>query len=128
MRRFYFLLALLCAISFMSCKEEDDGKTYQIKVDSLVISDVVNADEALTIQFFGTAGPDGCHSFSRFEVNVKAEVVSIKLWGKVAGNVCTQSIVPLNEKYVIHPPLSKQLTIIVNQPDGSFIERRVKVN
>ncbi len=128
------LLFLLVAISTMSCQllgiENRDVESYVVKVDSVNVASQVNFSDTLSVHLFGTIGPNGCHSFKRFDKSSTSSKLALKVIGEVVkgDNLgCTDAIVQLDRIFQVEPPLQDPFEINIEQPDGSVLERTVEV-
>lgn len=118
----------LISISIGGCSPTDgpltDPVMFQVKVDSIAhVPSIVLGDTA-DIRFFGTIGPDGCHSFSHFLVIRQPASVDFAVWGKRSlANACPAVMVYLDgNTYRYIPSQRGTLQIFVHQPDGSTLK------
>ena len=121
------LNVLLISASLGSCSPTEGPSTdpvmFQVKVDSIAhVPSIVLGDTA-DIRFFGTVGPDGCHSFSHFLVIRQPAAVNFVVWGKRSlANACPAVMVYLDgNTYGYVPSQRGILQIAVHQPDGSTL-------
>ena len=78
----------------------------------------------MIIKFDGYVGPDGCHSFSHFQVNENVNEIDIVVWGKRPNDalVCPTVIVVLDgEEYKTLLKQKGVLKIIVHQLENSLL-------
>jgi len=101
------------------------------QVDSLHFPEVIAPSDTLNVEFYGTVGPDGCHSFARFDVEASQRQLTITPVVRHVTSenaMCTMAIVPLNHTFTADPPFSEgALTLAVPQPNGEEIRAVVNV-
>jgi hypothetical protein len=110
----------------------DEGSGTGIaEVDRIDAPEQIAATDTLTVQFYGTVGPNGCYSFNRFETERSGSQLTVTPRVQYRGGedtMCTMAIVPLEETYRAEPPFeSGPLTIKVPQPDGADVTATVEV-
>jgi hypothetical protein len=128
------LLLLLFAV--WSCNwfaSWDDSYDYQIKIDSVTFPQTwVNEGDTLKVAFWGKIGDDDCCSFARFDVTSTSDSSSFVVMAhkRVQYRVlCHSGVVMLDGKiYRIYPVSEGTYTIIVNQPDGSKLEKQIWIH
>ena len=120
------LIVIIIILLQYSCttEPENDYTYFRINVDKLTHPDTVSVNDTLIIKFDGYVGPDGCHSFSHFEVNKKLNEIEITVWGTKPNfdTICATVLVYLDGKEF--KTLLKQngiYRIIVYQPDNSLL-------
>lgn len=114
--------------------DTDEGRQVEAlvaEVDSVDAPDKIASSDTLTVQFYGTVGPNGCYSFDRFDVErsgsrlIVTPVVEHRRGEDIA---CTMAIVPLDVTYTAEPPFDVgTLTIEVPQPEDSNVTTAVEV-
>lgn len=130
-----YLFFLLFTIAFgASCSvinNDANTSTFVIKVDSISVPNEVASSDTLVIRPFGTVGPDGCHSFERFEASRTSSSLDLKLVGELIERDdigCADVIVQLDTTYKVPPPLEGPFKINIFQPDESVLSRTIEVN
>jgi len=130
------LILVILLIIIGSCNwfaSWDDSFDYQMKIDSIAFPQSwVNAGDTLKVAFWGKIGDDDCCSFARFNVSSSADTSKIAVMAhkRVQYRVfCNSGVVMLDEKICsIYPVLEGTYTVIVNQPDGSKIEKQIWIH
>lgn len=118
----------LISISIGGCSQSEgpsiDPVMFQIKIDSLAHPATIVLGDTADIRFFGTVGPDGCHSFSHFLVIRQPTAVNFVVWGKRSlANACPAVMVYLDGNTYRYVPSQRGiLQIAVHQPDGSTLK------
>lgn len=114
------LATLLLALPALTCTSFGPERAYIIHLDSIVAPGTHPADSAMTVSFYGTVGPDGCHRLDRYELEKTPSRLDVTVWGvEREGAVCTQAIVPLADSISIPAPFTDPFTIVGHQPSGS---------
>jgi hypothetical protein len=126
MKAFKLFIIAFILLSQYSCttEPENDYTYFKIMVDSLSHPDTISVNDTLKIKFYGTVGPDGCHSFSHFENRKSTNELEITVWGSKPNfeTVCPTVIVYLDGKEC--KTVLNQIGIFqikVNQPGNSFL-------
>ncbi len=127
--KFHFILLLF--IFFASCSKQPEYEEYLIQVDSLTIiyPDAFLYSGLFEINLYGTISPNGCSSFSHFNISRQNQDVIIEAWKSVHINatVCPAVMVYLNHNIRCNrDTLPETFIIKVKQPDGSFLEKQMK--
>lgn len=129
-----YLLSFLLIISMViNCSIIDGGSNtsaFTVEVDSISVPSEVASSDSLVVRPFGTVGPDGCHSFKRFEASQTPSSLDLQVIGEVVEGddiACAATIVKLDTTYSVPPPLEGPFEITVQQPDESISTRTVKV-
>jgi hypothetical protein len=120
---FIFSSVLLIQYS-CSTEPENDYTYFKIMVDSVSQPGTISANDTLKIKFYGFVGPDGCHKFSRFEAQKKANELELTVWGSKPNfqTVCPEVLVYLNgEEYKTVFNQAGLYNIKINQPDNSIL-------
>ena len=125
MKAFNLFIIAFILLSQYSCstEPENDYVDFKIMVDNIAHPDTVSITDTLKIKFYGTVGPDGCHSFSHFEEHKKTNELEITVWGSRPNfeTACTDVMVFLDGKeYKTLPNKRGLFQIKVVQPDNSF--------
>lgn len=102
---------------------------YTIRVERFDCPDQIAEDDTLRLQFWGTVGADGCHAFSRFDVQRDSNRVEVRVLGVVQPELgCPEVIVPLfGEELEIHPLAQGELVITVPRPGESALVDTVRI-
>ncbi len=92
-------IAALLAFSFWGCnpnnKDIPNYTEFMMQIDSIQHPTIIPLGRNLDIKFYGTIGPDGCYTFSRFDpkLDENNKVISVTAYGKHSDEtVCDQSI------------------------------------
>jgi hypothetical protein len=123
----YFILPMLALFVWactMTTEPTEETVLFQIKVDSISHPRAIMLGDTAAIRFYGTVGPDGCHSFSRFLVIRQPRAVDFVVWGKrTIATACPAVMVYLDGRtYRYLPSQRGMLVITVHQPDGSTLK------
>lgn len=120
--------------SMLTNSDSNEGRqvaSLVAEVDSIDTPNEIASSDTLTVQFYGTVGPNGCYSFERFDVERSASrLIVTPVVERVTGEdvVCTMAIVPLDVTYTAAPPFEEgTLTVEVPQTDGSEVTATVEV-
>ncbi len=77
------LCSVLSLILFSCVNEpEEDFVYYKIKIDRIEAPDTLSVSDSLKINFYGTVGTDGCHSFDEFEAEQSGKQIRNYSLGK----------------------------------------------
>lgn len=72
-------------------------KEFAIQVDSIQLPDTVELGKTLYIKFYGTIGPNGCYSFSRFAGGINGKKIEVEVYGKyLQQSGCPQQVQYMN--------------------------------
>ena len=116
---------------FVSCQNLVENATteFMIRVDNVVHPSFAASNDSISLRFFGTIGPDGCHSFSHFGVDRSTLQLDITVWGqRSTASACPAVMVYLGgRQYAFVPGQMGWFKIIVHQPDGSIIRDSIIV-
>jgi hypothetical protein len=126
------LLLMILTLGFLlrSCLGEPyTYEDYLIKVDSIHIPGTILSRTPFDIEFFGTVGFDGCHSFKTFNQTSKDNDINIEVLGKYESNgTCPAVLVTLNgQKLNMTLNLQGIYNIKIQQPDNSSFVRQITV-
>ena len=121
----YLIVIAIILLQYSCLTEPENGYTlFRIDVDKITHPDSVSVNDTLIIKFDGYIGPNGCHSFSHFQVNENVNEIDIVVWGKRPNDdlVCPTVIVALDgEEYKTLLKQKGVLKIIVHQIDHSLL-------
>lgn len=124
-----FIIGLAGCI--VTCTKETTYEESLIQVDSLAISYPTTLLQSglFEINLYGTISPNGCSSFSHFNVSRQYQDVIIEAWKNVQVNAiaCPTVMVYLNHKILCNrDSLPENFIIKVKQPDGTYLEKPMK--
>lgn len=129
-----FTAAIMGILSVTSC-ESDKGPEYsfyRIPVDSIQVDEEIQAGEPFEIRFYGVVGTDGCHQFSRFDMEMNSAMLSVELWGRrTTGEIifCPDVMVFLEGRALeLTVDQPGEYMLEVRQPDGDPLERDIQVD
>lgn len=121
---------LLAASSACSNVLGTKTERFIIAVNDISVPDTIAPGETLNARFAGNIGPDGCSRLDRVERNRSAGLLELRFHGirKLDVNTdCTLMQVKLEHVEHLLPPIEDPFMIRVIQPDGSALERVVRV-
>lgn len=129
-RRWFESLAVLVGVVLLSsCGLISAGQTVEfvIHVDSITGPTAVSGGAAFEQQLWGFVGPDGCYSFTGFQLDRVPTRLDLTAKGThhTGSGLCTQAVVFLRGQTVRIEPLIPVgvFTIAVHQPDGTVLTR-----
>lgn len=124
-----------CSMLTNSEDENEDEREVEFlaaEVDSIDAPAQIAPSDTLSVQFYGTVGPNGCYSLDRFDEERSSGRLTVT---PVVKHVveeaigCTMAIVPLEATYRAAPPFDEgELTIEVPQSDQADVTATVEVN
>lgn len=118
------LIAASCGDSLLPGTTE-----FVIHIDSVTGPTAVSGGVAFESRLWGPVGPDGCWSFKELRttrVPAQVDVTVIGQHVQDAGIACTEMPVGLNGVVLrVDPIIPSSFSIVVHQPDGSTLMRRV---
>lgn len=101
---------------------------FVVHVDSITMPGAVGVSEVLRARVFGVLGPDLCSRLDRVERGSAPGVLELRFHGeREGGRNCLQQPALLDHVEEVQPPLQDPFTLRVLQPDGSRLERVVRV-
>lgn len=105
-----------------------ETERFTIAVDSMSAPESVAAGDTLVARFRGWIGPDLCSRLDRVERDRVPHQITFRFRGarRVEGD-CAQMPALLDHAETIAPPLEDPFTIRVLQPEGTSLEREVRV-
>jgi hypothetical protein len=125
------LLPLITVLVVASCSTQPNTEPVQfiVKVDSMSHPSFAATSDTITIRLFGIIGPDGCHSFSRFEDTGQPLRLDLTVWGQVSSaTACPAAMVYRNGKeYKLVATEQGWLSINIHQPNGSILRDSIIV-
>jgi hypothetical protein len=129
---FLFLMLSASGLLLRSCLNDPYIKEdYLIKVDSIHIPDPVTLNIPFDVEFFGTVGYNGCHSFKTFSQTVNNNDITIYAWGTYenTNGICPAVMVYLEgEKLNMTVKVAGTYNLIIGEPDNSTFMRQITVN
>ena len=113
-------------IGVVSCTSPSDSNTFTIKVDSITGPNAVSGGIAFENTLWGTIGPNGCYHFLTLSTSRSPSQIDVTVIGeKSNGSICTQQLPLLREVLRVEPIVPNAFFIVVHQPDGSTLSRRI---
>lgn len=107
---------------------DDDNEYFTIRVDNVIAPDSIDALATLLVRFTGKIGPDQCSRFDHVEQRSIGAGVEFHFRGARKRNSdCGQMPVSLYYERRLPPPLPDPYTIRVVQPDGTNLEKVIRV-
>jgi hypothetical protein len=99
-----------------------------IAVDSMLAPESVAGEDTLVARFWGRIGPDLCSRLDRVDLGRGSHFITLRFHGvrREEGD-CPHMPALLDHRETIPPPLEDPFTIQVLQPDGTSLEREVRV-
>jgi hypothetical protein len=125
------MIITLCFFLNSCFNEENSSRDFLIKVDSIHVADTLASAVPFDIEFFGTVGFDGCHSFKVFNQTITENQIKIGVWGTYENfnGTCPTVIVSLDGKKLrMTIPFAGNYTINILEPDNSSLIKMVVVN
>ncbi|MGM0668589.1 MAG: hypothetical protein ACQET1_02665 [Gemmatimonadota bacterium] len=122
-------LLLTGTLAVAACNPFDIGtERFIIAVDTMSVPESVAAGDTLVARFRGWIGPDLCSRLDRVERDRGPHQITLRFRGarRVEGD-CAHMPALLDHAEAIAPPLEDPFTIRVLQPDGTSLEREVRV-
>ncbi len=101
---------------------------FLIAVNSIAAPDTIAPSDTLTARFLGSIGSDGCSGLDRVERSRSTGLLELRFHGvRSEGGYCPQQPQPLDHVEEVLPPVEDPFIIRVIQPDGSALEKVVRV-
>jgi len=112
-------LLVVCLIAFAACKKGLTYEYFRIKIDEITVDGLlvdgeiheykwIYVGDSVVIRFHGVIGPNVCHEFGYFDLNVLEQPTKIEVqaWGKKFddGNCHLTLEKPLLDDYVVVIP------------------------
>ena len=106
---------------------EPPSADFSIRVDSITGPNAVSGGVAANAYLWGTVGPNGCTAFKELQTTRVTSRIDVTVVGaRVAGAGCTPGTVALNAQVLrLEPPIAYDFMIVVHQPDGTVLTRRI---
>lgn len=101
-----------------------------VRVDSISAPASISRTDTLRARFWGLVGPDTCYRLKRVEKGRGPGILQLRFVGELVRESDTQCIywgVFLQHEEQVPPPLDDPFKIQVLQPDGSRLEKIVRV-
>lgn len=125
-------LLFVCAaliVTATACGSVTDAMSsdFTVHVDSITGPNAVSGGIAANAFLWGTVGPSGCTRLSELRVLRSPSQVDATVVGeRVGGAACADGTVTLKGLVLkLDPPISYDFLIVVHQPDGSTLTRRI---
>jgi hypothetical protein len=126
------LLSLACAVTAamaIACTSVTDVPVseFTVRVDSITGPTAVSGGIATEQRLWGLVGPSGCTSLTQIRMTRVSSTMDVTVIGQRDGNVaCRSGSTTLNGVVVrIEPLILFDFMLIVHQPDGSTLVRRI---
>lgn len=121
--------ALSLMLVFAACRSDSVGPSgtqpFVIRVDSLVASPA-RVSDTLSVTYHGVIGSSLCYQLDRVEESQGPDSVMVVFHGlRQLGIPCEQTFAVLSSVRRYPPPRNASFTIVVRQPDGSFLRKMV---
>ncbi|MEO6332368.1 MAG: hypothetical protein ABIV11_10340 [Gemmatimonadaceae bacterium] len=101
---------------------------FVIAVDSISVPDTIAPSDTLTARFFGKIGPNQCFRLDRVERGRGGGLLELRFHGeRNEDGDCLQMPAVLDHVEEVLPPVEDPFRIRVLQPDGSALEKVVRV-
>lgn len=106
-----------------------DTQRFLIAVDSITVPDTIAPNTTLTAHFSGRIGPNRCYRLDHVDRGRGAGIIELRFHGerKEDADNCLQMPAVLDHVEDVAPPLEDPFTIRVLQPDGTALEKVVRV-
>jgi hypothetical protein len=124
------VLALVAIFGTSACSSPSDvaATHFIIRVDSIAVPEAVAAGDTLSARIFGRVGPDQCSRVDHVERGRGPGLLTLTFHGRrVEGGDCLHMPAVLDHVEIVAPPLEDPFAIRINQPEGSVLERVVRV-
>ncbi len=125
--RAFLPMSVVVLLTMTGCDPFGGADEFLIQVDSITGPASVSSTETLTVRFYGFLGPSGCHVLDHVDRNRTPDALELIFHGEDRGGTCTQALVFLDHQEEIAPPFQDPFIILVRQPDGSVLEKVVRV-
>lgn len=133
LRDMFSRLAALCgvvvAIACIACGSTTEAPTsdFTIRVDSISGPTAVSGGIAAEQRLWGVVGAGGCTAFKALSTTRVPSRLDVTVIGEhVPGGACRQDTVTLGGLVVrIEPIIPEDFSLVVHQPDGSTLVRRI---
>ncbi len=127
--KFLPLITLVCFL--LSCHGGPyKVESFLIKVDSIHVPIALISNTPFDIDFFGTIGTDGCHSFVGFNHTLNNQEIMIEAMGSYdyQADLCPTVMVYLNgHKLNMTVPIPGIYIIKIKQPDNTSLLKEITV-
>jgi hypothetical protein len=121
-----FLILLIGA-----CENKADYKSFLVKVDSVQVPTAITSNTPFEIKFYGTISPNGCSSFTNFDVKEESNNIVIEAWAKadLRSSICPSVIISLTGHNLTYTVPDKGIYVLkIKQPDNSYLEKAITIN
>ena len=115
------------AVSACSSATEPSSPDFTVRVDSISGPNAVSGGIAANAFLWGTVGPNGCTMLKELQTTRAPSQIDVTVIGKrVAGASCAAGSLSLSGAVLrLDPPITYDFMIVVHQPDGSTLTRRI---
>jgi hypothetical protein len=128
-RRLLTYCHVVAAVLFMACGSatETAPSEFTIRVDSVSGATAVSGGIAAEQRLWGVIGPVGCTAFKELRTSRVPSTMDVTVVGeRVSGAACGPGNSALNGVIVrIEPLILRDFSLVVHQPDGSTLVRRI---
>lgn len=118
-----------CMLVVASCSSSilPESSEFVVRVDSISGPTAVSGGIAFESRLWGVVGGSGCYSFKELRTVRVANQIDVTVVGQYAPHaVCTQAFVTLDGVILrVEPVIPTQFFIVVHQPDGTTLSRRI---
>ncbi len=125
------------AVGLTCSSPEAPPTTFIVQIDSVLVPSSVEPDEPTMLKLFGIIGPNLCYRFKGFEAEKTNSRLDLTVFGIVPDLMnlrCAAAISVLRgedhsqgKEYFVAPPLSDPFLVVIHQPDGSTLEKTIRV-
>lgn len=116
-------------VAVMGCGAvtEASSTDFTVHVDSITGPNAVSGGIAWDNFLWGTVGPSGCTTFKELRTTRVTAQIDVTVVGeRVAGASCRSGTLTLNGMVLrLEPIIPNNFMIVVHQPDGSTLTRRI---
>jgi hypothetical protein len=127
----FFTIMLAVILTTGKCTSDPGPlQDFLIKVDSIHLPSAMNANIPFEIEFYGTVGFDGCHSFKTFNQLYDNNEITVEAWGTFdsKAGACPTVMVYLNgQKLRMTIPNPGTYKLKIKNPDY-YIVNQIVVN
>ncbi|HVT38625.1 MAG TPA: hypothetical protein VHE78_06265 [Gemmatimonadaceae bacterium] len=117
------------SVASMACGSVTGSKSaeFTIAVDSITGPTAVSGGGAFESRLWGVVGPSGCYRFKELRTTRVPAQIDVTVIGELmSGVACTQVFVTLGGVTLrVEPIIPNDFRIVVHQPNGSTLVRRI---
>lgn len=123
-RAFWRIVCLALPLAVGACGITGPNlREFTIAVDSIRVDSVAVGTSQVGVRFFGTIGGTSCRTLKRIERTASGDSIWFRFVGRSRGGDCFQ--MPTLLRHVEPVLATKPLTVLVFQPNGTTLTRRV---